>query len=134
MGFAVIRQVGFSWFAWLADWTKEDGLCQAAGLSGESIQRLPCSANWKRRRASLTLRRLESLRCIHTLYTRSVERPYDSVHHVGIIYNVTVSFLDLRFEQDGSTDRCEWCTENQARSLPLTAVGAFAVDLAWSAS
>ena len=31
----------------------------------------------------------------HT-YARSVERPYDSVHHVGIIYNVTVSFLDLR--------------------------------------
>ena len=69
----------------------------------------------------------------HT-YTRSVERPYDSVHHVGIIYNVTVSFLDLRFEQDGSTDRCEWCTEDQARLLPLTAVGAFAVDLAWPAS
>ena len=69
----------------------------------------------------------------HT-YPRSVERPYDSVHHVGIIYNVTVGFLDLRFEQDGSTDRCEWCTEHQARSLPLTAVGAFAVDLAWPAS
>ena len=68
----------------------------------------------------------------HT-YTRSVERPYDSVHHIGIIYNVTVSSLNLRFEQDG-TDRCEWCTEHQARSLPLTAVGTFAVDLAWPAS
>ena len=45
----------------------------------------------------------------HT-YPKSVERPYDSVHHVGIIYNVTVSVLDLRFEQDGSTDRCQWCT------------------------
>ena len=68
----------------------------------------------------------------HT-YPKSVERPYDSVHHVGIIYNVTVSSLDLRFEQNG-TDRCEWYTEDQAWSLPLTAVGAFAVDLAWPAS
>ena len=66
MGFAVIRQAGFSWFAWLADWTKGNGLCQVAGLSGESIQRLPCSANWKRKRAPPTLRQLESLRCIHT--------------------------------------------------------------------
>ena len=28
----------------------------------------------------------------HT-YPKSVERPYDSVHHVGIVYNVTVGFL-----------------------------------------
>lgn len=77
---------------------------------------------------------VESLRVAevysHT-YTKSVERPDDSVHHVGIVYNVTVDSLDLRFEQDGSTDRCEWCTKSQARSLPLTPLGAFAVDLAW---
>ena len=65
----------------------------------------------------------------HT-YNKSVARPDDSVHHVGIVYNVTVGLLDLRFEQDGSTDRCEWCTESRARSLPLTPLGAFAVDLA----
>ena len=69
----------------------------------------------------------------HT-YTKSDERPYDSVHHVGIIYSVTVGWLDLTFEQDGSTDRCEWCTESQARSFPLTPLGAFAVDLAWPGS
>lgn len=66
----------------------------------------------------------------HT-YTKSVERTDDSVHHVGIVYNVTVESLDLRFEQNGSTDRCEWCTKSRARSLPLTPLGVFAVDLAW---
>ena len=104
-GFAVIRQVGFSWFAWLADWTKEDGLCQAAGLSGESIQRLPCSANWKRETGIAEVEAIGIAEVYSHTYPKSVERPYDSVHHVGIIYNVTVGFLDLRFEQDGSTDR-----------------------------
>ena len=66
----------------------------------------------------------------HT-YLRSVERPYDPVHHIGIVYTMTVGLSDLRFEQHGSTDRCAWFTEHQARSLPLTPAGAFAIDLAW---
>lgn len=69
----------------------------------------------------------------HT-YTRSVGNPYDSLHHIGIIYNITVGSFDLRSEQDGLTDRSEWFTENQARSLPLTPAGEFAVDLVWPES
>ena len=69
----------------------------------------------------------------HT-YTRSVERPYASVHHIGIVYDVTLGRFDIRPERDGSTNRCEWFTESQARQLPLAPLGEFAVDLTWPKS
>ena len=47
----------------------------------------------------------------HT-YKRSVERPYDSIHHIGIIYDVAIASFYLRSENDGATDRCEWFTES----------------------
>ncbi len=67
-------------------------------------------------------------------YIRSVERPHDSVHHIGILYEVTLGKLDLRPEKDGSTDRCEFFTESQALKLPLVPLGKFAVDLTWPKS
>ena len=60
-----------------------------------------------------------------------MERPHDSVHHIGILYEVTLGKLDLRPEKDGSTDRCEFFTESQAKKLPLVPLGEFAVDLIW---
>ena len=65
------------------------------------------------------------------VYERSAERPHDSFHHVGMIYEVTPGSFDIRSERDGSTDRCEWFTEHQARKLPLVPIARFAVDLAW---
>lgn len=65
------------------------------------------------------------------VFERSEERPYDPVHVVGLIYEVKPGSFDVRAEQDGSTDRCEWFTEHEARSLPLVPIARFAVDLAW---
>ena len=66
------------------------------------------------------------------VYKRSLARPYDSVQQIGIVYEVMLAAFDLRPEIDGSTDRCEWFTESEARQLPLGHLGEFAVDLAWS--
>ncbi|MCY4376773.1 MAG: NUDIX domain-containing protein [Spirochaetaceae bacterium] len=65
------------------------------------------------------------------VFERSAERPHDPFHVVGLIYEVTPGSFDLRPEFDGSTDRCEWFTEQQARELPLVPIARFAVDLAW---
>ncbi len=67
-------------------------------------------------------------------YLRSEHHPYDSLHHIGIIYDLTLGHFDLRFEQNGSTNRCEWFTENQVRQLPLVPLVEFAVDLVWPKS
>lgn len=58
----------------------------------------------------------------------------DPVHHIGIVYEVVLSAFDLKPEQEGSTDHCEWLTESQARELPLGPLAEFAVDLAWPSS
>lgn len=66
------------------------------------------------------------------VYGRRPDRsPDDQVHHIGIVYDVVLAAFDLRPERDGSTDRCEWFTESQARLLPLGQLGAFGVGLAW---
>ena len=62
---------------------------------------------------------------------RSAQRPHDSFHHVGIVYEVTPGSVAVTPEQDGSTDRCEWFTEHEARNLPLVPIARFAVALAW---
>jgi ADP-ribose pyrophosphatase YjhB (NUDIX family) len=67
-------------------------------------------------------------------YCRSENFPYDSVHHIGIIYDLTLGNFDIRSEQDGTTDRCEWFTESQVRQLPLVPIVEFAVDLVWPQS
>ena len=68
------------------------------------------------------------------LYMRSAERPYDSVHYIGIIYEVTLGAFDLRPEKEGTTDRCEWFTRSQVQQLPLTSLGEFAIDRIWPKS
>ena len=64
-------------------------------------------------------------------YARSAERPCDSVHHVGLVYEVRPGSFDLKPEEDGSTDGCAWFTEDEARALPLVPLAELAVDLAW---
>ena len=66
----------------------------------------------------------------HT-YQRTAQRPYPPFHHIGIVYEMTPERVELQFEEDGSTDRCEWFTETEARALPLTPLAKFAIDLTW---
>ena len=66
----------------------------------------------------------------HT-YLRSDDRPYDSVHYIGIIYDLTLGHFELRAEHNGTTDHCQWFTEHHVRQLPLVPLGEFAVDLVW---
>jgi hypothetical protein len=53
------------------------------------------------------------------------------MQHVGFVYEVMPRRMDLRAEEDGSTDLCEWFTEAEARALPLTPLGQFAIELTW---
>jgi 8-oxo-dGTP diphosphatase len=66
----------------------------------------------------------------HT-YLRTEDRPFDSMQHVGFVYEVVPRKMDLRAEENGSTDLCEWFTEAEARTLPLTPLGEFAIELTW---
>ena len=77
------------------------------------------------------LRRVQVAAIYSHTYQRTSQRPYPPVHYIGIVYEVTPGSLDLRFEFDGSTDRCEWFTESEARALPLLPLAEFAVDLTW---
>ena len=66
----------------------------------------------------------------HT-YARTAQRPYPPFHHIGIVYEAIPERFDLRFEEDGSTDRCEWFTGTQARELPLVPLAEFTINLTW---
>jgi len=55
----------------------------------------------------------------------------DPVHHIGIVYEVVLPSFDLRPEEEGSTDHCEWLSESRVRELPLGPLAEFAVKLAW---
>ena len=80
---------------------------------------------------------ISDVRCVQVAaiyshaYERTGQRPSRPVHYVGIVYHVTLGMFDLRFEQDGSTDRCDWFTETEARALPLVPLAEFAVNLTW---
>lgn len=63
---------------------------------------------------------------------RTAERQRDSVHMIGIVYRLAGLDGELRPERDGSTDTCAWFTRAEARALPLTPLGEFAIPLAWS--
>jgi ADP-ribose pyrophosphatase YjhB (NUDIX family) len=69
----------------------------------------------------------------HT-YLRSKDRPYDSVHYIGIIYDLTLGHFELRDEHHGTTDHCRWFDEHQVRQLPLVPLVEFAVDVVWPRS
>lgn len=64
-------------------------------------------------------------------YLGSEERPYNSVHYIGIIYDLTLGHFELRDEYNGTTDHCQWFTESQVRQLPLVSLCEFAVDIVW---
>jgi 8-oxo-dGTP diphosphatase len=64
-------------------------------------------------------------------YLRSEDRPHDSVHYIGIIYDLTLGYFELRDEHNRTTDHCRWFTESQVRQVPLVPLGEFAVDVVW---
>lgn len=64
--------------------------------------------------------------------TRSTDRPLPPVHHVGVIYQVTVHDGDLVCETAGTTDLCAWVGLAEARDLPLVPLAAYGVALAAS--
>ena len=66
----------------------------------------------------------------HT-YLRSEDCPYDPVHYIGIIYDLTLGQFELVDEHNGTTDHCQWFSESQIRELPLVPLSEFAVSLVW---
>ncbi len=54
-----------------------------------------------------------------------------NMHSIRIVYRAQVTGGQLRFEQDGTTDRCEWFTEEEARALPLVELGKEGIELAF---
>lgn len=66
----------------------------------------------------------------HT-YLREPGNPLPPLHFIGLVYDLRLSAFQLRNEQEGSTDLCQWVDEEQARALPLTFLGEFGVELAW---
>jgi len=53
-------------------------------------------------------------------------------HNIQIVYRATYLSGQLRYEMNGSTDKCDWLTEPQARKLPLVGVAKTAVQLAFA--
>ena len=66
----------------------------------------------------------------HT-YHHSPDDPLSNLHHIGILYALNVNSFDLQPEQNGTTDLCQWMTEDEARAFVLTPLGEFGVNLAW---
>ena len=66
----------------------------------------------------------------HT-YLRSEDHPYDPVHYIGIIYDLTLGHFELRDEHNGTTDHCRWFAERQVRQLSLVPLAEFALDVVW---
>jgi len=62
-------------------------------------------------------------------YLRSVDRPLDPVHHLGIIFTVEAHEGALRHEADGSTDQCAWVPLADLDRLPLVSLVTFAAGL-----
>ncbi len=52
-------------------------------------------------------------------------------HGIRIIYNARHEPGKLVFEQQGSTDCCQWFTQQEARNLPIVALAKVGLDLAW---
>ena len=52
-------------------------------------------------------------------------------HGIRIIYHADHEPGKLVFEANGSTDRCEWFSQQESRSLPVVALAKVGLDLAW---
>ena len=48
-------------------------------------------------------------------------------HSIRIVYEVSLISGQLRFENSGSTDKCEWLTESATKKLPLVALATLGV-------
>lgn len=56
----------------------------------------------------------------------------DNIRHgIRIIYHAGYESGELVFEQDGSTDKCEWFSQEEARNLPLVTLAQVGLDLAY---
>jgi hypothetical protein len=66
----------------------------------------------------------------HTYY-QTPDNPLPPLHHVGLVYQLDPISSGLRNEKGGTTDLCQWLTEDEARSLSLTPLGVFGIQLAW---
>ena len=64
-------------------------------------------------------------------YLHTPDDPLSNMHHIGIIYHLDLGSYDLQNEIDGTTDLCQWLTEEEARALPLVPLGEHAVEMAW---
>lgn len=56
----------------------------------------------------------------------------DNRHSIRIIYHATHQPGELIFEQDGSTDKCDWFTEQEVRGLPLVQLAEVGISLAFT--
>jgi hypothetical protein len=60
---------------------------------------------------------------------RSAERPWDPVHHLGVVFHVDAQVGKLRDKADESTDCCAWVPLGEVGSLPLVPLAAFGLGL-----
>lgn len=65
------------------------------------------------------------------VYPQTEERSGAPVHHVGLLYSVGKATGELRPETAGTTDHCAWFTREEAKTLRITSLGRFALDIAW---
>jgi len=64
------------------------------------------------------------------IYPRSLDRPHDPVHHIGIVYVVEALPGEIHDEQHGSTDRCAWIPQGDLANLPLVPLATYGRQLA----
>src|SRR5687767_8337735 len=62
--------------------------------------------------------------------TRSQDRPLPPVHHIGVVYEVTVHDGELVHELDGTTDQCDWVPLDRVQDLVLVPLAEYGVRLA----
>lgn len=63
----------------------------------------------------------------------SITSEFDSgmMHSIRILYYASVADGELCMEVNGSTDVCEWFTQDQAQSLPLVDLAQLGVKMAY---
>jgi 8-oxo-dGTP diphosphatase len=62
-------------------------------------------------------------------YRRTAERPWDPVHHLGVVFTVEAGDGEPRHETGGSTDFCAWVPLEEVASLPLVPLARYAIGL-----